>query len=283
MAQKKSVDQPKQETILTISNSSFKTQLEDRLKQGDELLNIAVDNSSVEQFQSQYRQWNDYNFEMLKRSFNITANEFMDSYNHAGFTFLGQMGEVPNQPVLSTKNLIKYKIENLKSLLNRADLIKSEHLDKINKPFKSLNMTEVFVVHGHDDLAKTKAARFIEQLGLKPIVLHEQSSSGRTIIEKIEEYTNVGFGIILYTACDVGGKDPDNLKARARQNVVFEHGYLMGKIGRRNICAVVKGDIETPSDISGVVYTQMDNHDAWHFHLAKELRSAGYQIDMNKI
>ena len=43
-------------------------------------------------------------------------------------------------------------------------------------------------------------------------------------------------------------------KNRANQNVVFEHGYLMATLGRENVCALVQGDIETPNDISGVVY-----------------------------
>lgn len=142
----------------------------------------------------------------------------------------------------------------------------------------------VFIVHGHDDLATTLTARFIEQLGLKPIILREQASSGKTIIEKIETYSSVvGFGIVLYTPCDLGGKTEGTLKARARQNVVFEHGYLIGKIGRENVCALVKGVIETPNDISGVVYVPMDDATAWHFQVAKELRNSGYEIDMNKL
>ena len=149
----------------------------------------------------------------------------------------------------------------------------------------ALNLSQVFIVHGHDETAKIKVARFIEQLDLKPIILHEQASAGNTIIEKIEEYSNVGFGIVLYTACDIGGKQEMSpiLKPRARQNVVFEHGYLIGKIGRSNVCALVKGAIETPNDISGVVYVTMDDTDAWHIQIAKELKRAGYVIDMNKI
>lgn len=147
------------------------------------------------------------------------------------------------------------------------------------------NKKDIFIVHGHDEVAKVKAARFIEKLGLNPIILHEQASQGKTIIEKIEEYSNVGFGIVLYTPCDIGGKNtnPEILKNRARQNVVFEHGFLIGKIGRQNVCALVKGEIEKPNDISGVVYVDMDNSDAWQLIVAKELRSSGYNIDMNKL
>lgn len=149
-----------------------------------------------------------------------------------------------------------------------------------NKPNHS---SKVFIVHGHDEAAKQSVARFIEKFNLEPIILHEQASRGDTVIEKIEEYTDqVGFAIVLYTECDIGGKDQDNLRSRARQNVVLEHGYLMAKLSRKNVCALVKGNVETPSDISGVVYVSMEG-DSWHLPLAKELRVAGYDIDMNKI
>lgn len=143
---------------------------------------------------------------------------------------------------------------------------------------------KVFIVHGRDELAKAEVARFVEKLGLSAIILHEQASSGKTVIEKIEEYTNVGFAIILYTPCDVGGLlNSGDQKFRARQNVVFEHGYLIAKLTRNNVCALVKGDVEIPNDISGVVYVPLDNNGAWHVALAKELRQAGYSIDMNKL
>jgi len=73
------------------------------------------------------------------------------------------------------------------------------------------------------------------------------------------------------------------LQNRARQNVVFEHGFLIAKLGRRNVCALVKDKLEIPNDISGVVYIPMDSHKAWQIALAKELRQAGYDIDMNEV
>lgn len=142
-----------------------------------------------------------------------------------------------------------------------------------------VNTQQVFIVHGHDDIAKLEMAAFIKSLGLEPIILHLQASSGRTVIEKIEHYSNVGFGIVLYTPCDVGSKVGELTGAyRARQNVVFEHGYLIGKLGRPRVAAVVKGQIETPNDISGVVYVPLDEHGTWKECLKKEMVSAGYRI-----
>ncbi|WP_320042048.1 nucleotide-binding protein [uncultured Desulfobacter sp.] len=143
----------------------------------------------------------------------------------------------------------------------------------------TFNTSQVFIVHGHDDLAKLEMADFIESMGLEPIILHMQASSGRTIIEKIEHYSNVGFGIVLYTPCDVGSKAGAlNSAYRARQNVVFEHGYLIGKLGRPRVAAIVKDTVETPNDISGVVYVALDPQGSWKEELKTEMRSVGYQV-----
>ncbi|NWN46790.1 nucleotide-binding protein [Pseudomonas canadensis] len=144
------------------------------------------------------------------------------------------------------------------------------------------NKRKVFIVHGRDDLAKYQVSRFIEHLGLEAIILHEQANAGLTIIEKIERYTNdADFALVLYTPCDQGRgyhEQQDKPKDRARQNVVFEHGYLMAKLGRKNVCALVKGTVETPNDISGVVYIHLDQAGAWQKEIVKELRACGYTI-----
>lgn len=142
--------------------------------------------------------------------------------------------------------------------------------------------SKIFIVHGHDEVAKLTVARFIEQIGLQPVILHEQASSSRTIIEKIEGEGDVGFAIVLYTPCDSGSKIGREPQLRARQNVVFEHGYFIGRLGRSRVAALVKGSLETPNDISGVVYIDLDDRGGWKIDIAKELRAAGYAIDMGK-
>jgi hypothetical protein len=150
-------------------------------------------------------------------------------------------------------------------------------------PQVARNKRKVFIVHGRDNEAKQEISRFIEKLGLEAIILHEQANAGMTIIEKIEKYSNdADFALVLYTACDKGrGTYETTVPARdrARQNVVFEHGYLMAKLGRENVCSLVKGKIETPNDISGVVYVDLDNSGAWKTDVAKELKACGYSFN----
>lgn len=178
----------------------------------------------------------------------------------------------------------KYTKDVTSSMIAKAKQIILENNKNLGKN-KKMDYTQVFIVHGRDNELKQEVARFVERFGIKPIILHEQPSQGMTIIEKIEAYSNVGFGIVLYTPCDVGYKknhECDKM-GRARQNVVFEHGFLIGKLGRSHVCALVKEEVEKPNDISGVVYVNYDEAGAWKYELAKELRSAGYDVDMNKI
>ena len=142
---------------------------------------------------------------------------------------------------------------------------------------------EIFIIHGRDDGTKETVARFITTLGLKPIILHEQSNQGRTIIEKFERHAQVGFAIALLTPDDVGalkGEEKD-FKPRARQNVIFEFGYFMGNLGRHRVCALTKGNVEIPSDYAGVVYIPLDVSGAWKMNLVKELKAAEFTVDAN--
>ena len=148
----------------------------------------------------------------------------------------------------------------------------------------SRNTNEIFIIHGRDRGTRETIARFLGDLGRKPVILDEQSSQGRTIIEKFEQHAQVGFAIALLTPDDVGAHQEDarNLKPRARQNVIFEFGYFIGRLGRNRVCALTKGDVEIPSDYNGVVYIPLDDAGGWRMRLVKELQSARIDVDANR-
>lgn len=157
-----------------------------------------------------------------------------------------------------------------------------------NRSYSSIKNKKIFLVHGHSESEIHMTARLVEKLGLTPIILREQTNSGATVIEKFEKYSDVGFAIILMTADDFGcsreEKDvSDSLSLRARQNVILELGYFIGKLGRSNVCVLKESGVEEPSDILGVVYTEFDKKGAWRFELCSELKTAGYAVDMNNV
>ena len=141
---------------------------------------------------------------------------------------------------------------------------------------------KVFIVHGHDGELKEKVARRLEQQGIEAIILSEQVNRGRTIIEKLEAYSDVNVAIILFTQDDLGvaKEEKGNEKYRARQNVVFEAGYFIGYLGRENIIMIADENVEIPGDLSGMVYT---TRDSWEFEMLKELNAAGMKVNMNKL
>ena len=181
----------------------------------------------------------------------------------------------------------------------RAGVILQSMIDEIEKywpdddqgqnPFatpktqKQSITNQVFIIHGRDAGTKNTVARFLESLDLQPVILHEQPDRGRTIIEKFEDYAQVDFAIALFTPDDFGGLEGDDPQSRARQNVVFEFGYFIGKYGREKVRALVKGNIEIPSNYSGVLNIPLDDSDGWKMHLVRELRSAGFDVDANRL
>ena len=144
---------------------------------------------------------------------------------------------------------------------------------------------KVFLVHGYDEEAKNAVVLWLRELGLRPIVLRDQPDAGRAILEKLEDYARVGFAIALLTPDDFGGSQQtlQDTKLRARQNVIFELGYCIGKLGRRRVCMLYKDCVEIPSDYHGVLYIAMDQSGAWKPHLARELQNAGLHIDLNSL
>ena len=143
---------------------------------------------------------------------------------------------------------------------------------------------EVFVIHGKDNNLKNEVARLLTQVGLKPIILAEQPSRGLTIIEKFEQHADVAFAIALLTPDDHGSENGTKEQmSRARQNVIFELGFFICKLGRERVCALIKGSVEIPSDYSGVVYIDVEQASEWKYELARELREAGLNADANKI
>jgi len=177
----------------------------------------------------------------------------------------------------------------LQSMIEEVDEYWSESGDDgigYNNENTTISSNRVFIVHGHNDAFKEAVARLLGQLNLEAIILHEQPNKGRTIIEKFIDYSDVGFAVILLTADDRGGKvsdSPENYSERARQNVILELGFFLGRLGRDRVCALYENGVEIPSDYDGVLFIPFDEAGAWRLRMARELRAVGLNVDLNNI
>ena len=183
--------------------------------------------------------------------------------------------------LIRSKSLLKSMIDQIRTYwLDESEPIEPDSDLENTKP----SSNKVLIVHGTDAGIKNEVARLIEKLGLEAIILEEQPSMGRTLIDKFEQMTDeVEFATVLLTPDDEGRKkDTDKLTPRARQNVILELGFVSASLGRHRVCALRKGNVEIPSDYSGVVYVSMDDQD-WKLKYIRELKTAGYEVDANRI
>ena len=182
----------------------------------------------------------------------------------------------------SAESVLKSMIEEINDYWEDEDKTPTSSEIRNNA---QITKNEIFIVHGRDEGAKNMVARFFERLDLKPVILAEMPGEGRTIIEKFEQYAQVGYAIVLLTPDDAGSLqgDENDLKPRARQNVIFELGFFIGRLGRERVCALTKGDVEIPSDYAGIEYIPFNDSDGWKMGLIRELRSFGFEIDANRV
>jgi predicted nucleotide-binding protein len=227
--------------------------------------------------------------EALTRTFGADTLDYK-RYSDAAFFDNGPFNishRVPIQEVHAS--LARSKARSI-ALLTQAIETLEERLAEFSaaSPSETISVPQVFdrkvfVVHGHDEGAREAIARFLERIGFEAIILHEQANQGRTVIEKVETHGDVGFVVVLLTPDDEGAKKGESLKPRARQNVVLELGYFIGRLGRERVCALKRGDIEIPSDFGGVVYSNFDEGGGWRQILANELQAAGFEINWNQV
>jgi predicted nucleotide-binding protein len=160
----------------------------------------------------------------------------------------------------------------------------SEHATGTSIDQSNPRRDQIFLVHGHDTGFLNEVARFLERLKQTPVILREKPNAGKTIVEKFSDFADVGYAIVLLTPDDRGAEVTlpfEKQQPRARQNVIFELGYFIGKLGRDRVTALYAPNVEIPSDYSGVLFTPKDKGGAWRLELARELKAAGFSVDLN--
>ncbi len=258
---------------LLVPLEDARTRVQAQLDRGASIPNVSINENE------EARRWYEFTSELLRQ---ICSNdELSDEFTGRSFSF--DM-DITTGRYLRKLRSIYERLELLPAPEPSAAANVSRGQSRPNQQ-RSSKSRRIFVVHGHDEGAKETVARFLNKLDLEAIILHELPNRGRTVIEKFEDHSDVAFAVVLFTPDDVGyatGK-PDKAMSRARQNVVLELGFFMSALGRDRVCVLYKSGVEVPSDYSGVLYHPMDDPGAWRFLLAREIKSADIEVDINKV
>ena len=316
MAKKKVMEPTYPESPLKISREEFCELLQDQINKGQALLDIDVpqipqsipgyggflttrrtdesvkyDEVAQNDFIAQFSRWNDRNKAIYRNSFVVPESYYYHEYESNIWHHY-----IYDDRIKIYKEDIKRLMNHMRSDIERVDLMGCDIQEVTMASMEPKKVSqEIFIVHGHNEEMKQTVARVVSQLGLKPIILHEQPNGGKTIIEKFERNVeDINFAIILLSADDLAASVRDlngvkedelhqHLEKRARQNVVFEMGYFAGKLGRANIFFLLQDGVAKPGDLDGIVYTAYDNARAWRFELVKELKNAGYKVSADQV
>lgn len=271
------------------SRESSRQKIEAQIDKGYQLQDLDIQSEDeLKKSVAECKKWSDYNKTLLSTLF--TSSSAADKYS--SFHYQRPVGSATNPLVNPSlqEQLDRYhermttSLNSLEGIRDELELIPVQHSHSFDQDITKGN--KVFIVHGRDLYAAEAIARAIDNLGLEADILHEKPNEGRTIIEKLEETAkNAGYAIVLFTPDDVGNLKEEADKEsnpRARQNVIFELGFFIGKLGRKRVCCIYQSLVELPSDIDGLLYVEMDDFGAWKHELAQEIKSARLPIDSSK-
>lgn len=226
-----------------------------------EIINKVISRYYIQSFLNEYRAVCYKDFFLIPQ-----ANDILpEGFKHINYSMLCRKITSTIYDGVSLYTYIDMSDNYRLMLLREKSVLLDSLNDKMNSKIISINMEgkkmKTFIVHGHDSEAKLSLKNYIQNT-LKmdePIILAEKASGGLTIIEKFEKYSeNCNLVFVLLTPDDLYTQDG---KSRARQNVILELGYFLGKLGRKSgrVILLYKGNLELPNDISGLVYINIDN------------------------
>lgn len=273
------------------SREDVKLKLERQIEKGRAIFNLVTnDPVTFDELDKQFNIWDAFNTELLRQIF--TNEDIADEYSGWLPGAFDLRGMSLGEKISKKKRDITEKNNRIESIIERLEIIPTQQKSVIPANTQlghsqTLKSTKVFIVHGHDEIAKTSLETFLYENKLEPVVLHRQADEGQTIIEKFEKHSDVGYAFILltpdeisYLASEESKNDSERKKEyRARPNVIFEFGYFVGKLGRSKVCCLYTGNVAIPSDISGLTYKKYANSiEEIGYSIIKDLRAAGYSL-----
>lgn len=231
----------------------------------------------VEQMERAVRQWGDENQNLLRRLFDTP--EAADQYAERRPRLVAGRSTPIGERIARSAKALVLELSALEAQFEALGLI---HEIESGAETGHPTLQSVFLVHGHDEAALNEVARFLSSVGLEPRILRELPNRGRTIIEKFEDYATTTYAVVLLTPDDTCETERGDARRRPRQNVIFELGYFLGRLGRERVCALFKDGTEIPSDYNGVLFVPLDSGGGWQWKLARELKAAQLKVDVDR-
>lgn len=267
--------------LLLLTRDEVRTKLATQMDRGrTELLNAPIGNrEQLNERERSVTRWVEYTAELLRQLFN--DNEPADYFSEPiGHVWIG--GGSDSESVRDLLDDVQVFLNRLQSIIDRVELYKEDPSVAVGPipPASGSGVaprgTAVFIVHGHAG-RQHEVALCVTKLGLDAVILQERLHRGSsTLIEKLErEAEPCGFAIVIYTGDDEGREvGATELTLRARENVVLELGYFIGKLGRDNVTILHDEAVKVPSDFQGVGYYPLDAGGGWKANVEGELRLA---------
>jgi predicted nucleotide-binding protein len=161
---------------------------------------------------------------------------------------------------------------------NQPEVIKKE------KTMEKTSIPKVFVITGKDEKKKAAVASFLTSLGVEPVIPQEDNGYKTNLVEKLGKNSEVAFAIILLVGDEIGypKEKPEESRPRANQKVIFELGFLMGRLPQNLVCALYEEGLDLPAEYQGNVFIPFDGGGIWKLLTARAMKMAHVDIDMNK-
>jgi predicted nucleotide-binding protein len=158
---------------------------------------------------------------------------------------------------------------------------------EVNERAKTMEGTgsrKVLVIQGEDGKKGMEVLSFLRKLELDPVIPAEQPGQRMRLMEEFEQNPGIVFAITLLTGDDVGyprGK-PEESWPRPKQDLIFELGFLVGRLRQSLVCALHEEGLDLPSEYSGKIFVPFDADGLWRLLIARAMKIAQVQVDLNK-
>ncbi|WP_299062071.1 nucleotide-binding protein [uncultured Actinomyces sp.] len=275
----------------------------DLITEGNKLCDMITDDVDADGIQSiwdDWTSWDDAARAVLGQMFQSDAKGFAAVMSQHPKNEFGR---------LTSPLIMRARISGVKQLNNKdgqmlTDELRDETRKKVRKlaDFRSTledyegssvsekddsenDMKKIFIVHGRNEGHKFEVSNFIrDATGLRPRILADVASEGDNLLDKLARYVDSSnFAVVIMSGDDFGylaSESDDRKKPRARQNVVFELGFCIAKLGKKNVTVLHEEGVDIPSDFNGVVYISLSQD--WKMELVRELKAAGVDASVDR-